>query len=153
MSQHAYDDRLDDDQVAANRVNEPVDAAPDGGDMDRGDMDRGEMDRTGMDRTGMDRGDMNGDDADSQMLFEDADAESFRERWQQVQSRFVDDPRGAVADADSLVSDVTQTLSTRFADQRSGLERQWSEGEDVQTEDLRQTMQRYRTLFERLLAA
>ena len=72
---------------------------------------------------------------------------------EQVQSRFVDDPRAAVADADSLVSDVTQSLTTRFAAQRSNLEQQWSEGEDAETEDLRQTMQRYRTLFERLLAA
>jgi len=92
-------------------------------------------------------------DGDSQLLFDQQDAMSFRERWEQVQSRFVDDPRAAVADADALVSDVTQSLTNRFADQRSGLEQQWSEGEDVETEDLRQTMQRYRTLFERLLAA
>jgi len=92
-------------------------------------------------------------DGDSQLLFDQQDAMSFRQRWEQVQSRFVDDPRAAVADADALVSDVTQSLTNRFADQRSGLEQQWSQGEDVQTEDLRQTMQRYRTLFERLLAA
>jgi len=92
-------------------------------------------------------------DGDSQLLFDQQDAMSFRERWEQVQSRFVDDPRAAVAEADALVSDVTQSLTNRFAEQRSGLERQWSQGEDVETEDLRQTMQRYRTLFERLLAA
>ena len=92
-------------------------------------------------------------DGDSQLLFDQQDAMSFRERWEQVQSRFVDDPREAVAEADNLVSDVTQSLASKFADQRSGLEQQWSKGEDVQTEDLRQTMQRYRTLFERLLAA
>ena len=92
-------------------------------------------------------------DGDSDLLFDERDAASFRQRWEQVQSRFVDDPRAAVADADSLVSDVTQSLTTRFADQRGGLEQQWSQGEDVQTEDLRQTMQRYRALFERLLAA
>jgi len=92
-------------------------------------------------------------DGDMQLLFDEQDATSFRERWEQVQSRFVDDPREAVAEADNLVSDVTQSLASKFADQRSGLEQQWSKGEDVQTEDLRQTMQRYRTLFERLLAA
>ena len=112
-------------------------------------------DRAFDDRPDDDRADDRMDEPDTTdaQLFEDTDAQSFRDRWQQVQSRFVDDPRGAVADADALVSDVTQTLTSRFADQRSGLERQWSEGEDVQTEDLRQTMQRYRTLFERLLAA
>jgi hypothetical protein len=92
-------------------------------------------------------------EGDTEMLFDGDDAVTFRERWQQVQSRFVDDPRGAVADADSLVSDVTQSLTSRFAEQRTGLEQQWSQGENVETEDLRQTMQRYRTLFERLLAA
>ena len=99
------------------------------------------------------RDDDNRTSGDSQLLFDQQDATSFRERWEQVQSRFVDDPRAAVADADALVSDVTQSLTNRFADQRSGLEQQWSQGEDVETEDLRQTMQRYRTLFERLLAA
>ena len=98
-------------------------------------------------------GSSSSNDADTDLLFDEQDATSFRERWEQVQSRFVDDPRAAVADADSLVSDVTQSLTTRFAAQRSNLEQQWSEGEDAETEDLRQTMQRYRTLFERLLAA
>ena len=93
------------------------------------------------------------DDEFDAELFDGQDAQVFRQRWQQVQSRFVDDPRGAVADADALVSDVTQTLSSRFAEQKTTLEQQWSAGDDVQTEDLRQTMQRYRTLFERLLAA
>lgn len=90
---------------------------------------------------------------DSQDLFAGDDAALFRERWQHVQSRFVDDPRGAVADADALVSDVTKSLASRFADQKTTLEQQWSKGDDAETEDLRQTMQRYRTLFERLLAA
>jgi len=129
MTEHAFDDRAFDDRAFDDR------AFDDRPDDDRADDRMDEPDTT-----------------DAQ-LFEDTDAQSFRDRWQQVQSRFVDDPRGAVADADALVSDVTQTLTSRFADQRSGLERQWSEGEDVQTEDLRQTMQRYRTLFERLLAA
>jgi hypothetical protein len=90
---------------------------------------------------------------DTQDLFAGEDATLFRERWQHVQSRFVDDPRGAVADADALVSDVTQSLTSRFAEQKTTLEQQWSKGDDAETEDLRQTMQRYRTLFERLLAA
>jgi hypothetical protein len=92
-------------------------------------------------------------DDDAELLFDGADATGFRERWQQVQSRFVDDPRGAVSDADALVDDVTRSLSRRFASQKTALEQRWSQGEDVETEDLRVTLQRYRALFERLLAA
>jgi hypothetical protein len=87
------------------------------------------------------------------LLFDADDAQSFRQRWEKVQSRFVDDPRAAVQDADALVSDVTQSLTSRFAEQKSSLEQRWTQGDDVQTEDLRVTLQRYRALFERLLAA
>jgi hypothetical protein len=44
-----------------------------------------------------------------------------------------------------------QSLTTSFTDERSRLERQWSQGEDVSTEDLRQALHRYRSFFERLL--
>ena len=37
-----------------------------------------------------------------------ADRSSFDTRWREVQARFVDDPRGAVTVADSLVTDVMQ---------------------------------------------
>ena len=40
--------------------------------------------------------------------------------------------------------------STRSA---SHLESQWSRGDDVSTEDLRVSLQRYHSFFERLLAA
>jgi hypothetical protein len=68
-----------------------------------------------------------------------------------VQAAFVDDPRAAVHQADALVVEVVQILTTSFTDERSRLERQWSEGEDVSTEDLRQALHRYRSFFERLL--
>jgi hypothetical protein len=40
-----------------------------------------------------------------------------------------------------------------FASERSQLERQWSEGQDVSTEDLRVALTGYRAFFDRLLAA
>ena len=40
-----------------------------------------------------------------------------------------------------------------FATERERLEQQWGRGEDVSTEDLRVTLQRYRGFFERLLSA
>jgi hypothetical protein len=86
-------------------------------------------------------------------LFDDDELGTFRSRWDEVQARFVDDPRGTVKEADALVNDVMQRLTQTFTDERSSLESQWTEGKDASTEDLRVAMQRYRSFFARLLAA
>ena len=39
-----------------------------------------------------------------------------------------------------------------LAAERTAMERQWSRGEDVSTEDMRLVLQRYRSFFNRLLA-
>ena len=80
-----------------------------------------------------------------------SDPESFRRRWESVQVGFVDDPRQAVGDADALVSSVIDDLAEGFRRQRQRLESRWSEGEDASTDDLRESFQRYRDFFERLL--
>jgi hypothetical protein len=77
----------------------------------------------------------------------------YRERWDDIQSRFVDDPRSSVEQADTLVLEVVQDLQTTFGSERSSLEAQWQSGEDVQTEDLRVALRRYRSFFDRLLSA
>ena len=69
-----------------------------------------------------------------------------------IQTRFVDEPRGAVEDADGLVATVMQHVAEGFADERERLEAQWGRGEDISTEDLRVALQRYRSFFQRLLA-
>ena len=66
--------------------------------------------------------------------------------------RFVDEPRGAVEDADALVATVMQKLAEGFAQERERLEAQWGRGEDISTEDLRIALQRYRSFFQRLLS-
>ena len=66
--------------------------------------------------------------------------------------RFVDEPRGAVEDADALVANVMQRLAEGFAQERERLEAQWGRGEDISTEDLRVALQRYRAFFQRLLS-
>jgi hypothetical protein len=86
-------------------------------------------------------------------LLDDADTTRFRDRWHELQTGFVDEPREAVANADELVAELMQQLAKRFSQERSALEGQWSRGEDVSTEDLRISLQRYRSFFERLLAA
>jgi hypothetical protein len=87
-----------------------------------------------------------------QTLFADGELTDLRSRWTEVQSAFVDDPRDCVHKADGLVADVVDRLTAGFAQARSGLEEQWSRGEQVSTEDLRIALQRYRDFFERLLA-
>lgn len=85
-------------------------------------------------------------------LFGDEASDDYRSRWSDVQSRFVDDPRDAVKEADALVADLMKDLARSFADERSRLEGQWSRGDDVSTEDLRVALQRYRSFFGRLLS-
>ena len=85
-------------------------------------------------------------------LFPANEARGFLDRWGEVQSRFVDDPKRAVHDGDALVAEVMQTLAASFARHKADLEGQWNTG-DAATDDLRQAFQRYRAFFQRLLSA
>lgn len=90
--------------------------------------------------------------------------------WRAVQTKFVDAPRDAVAEADRLVRDVMATLGYPMADfeQRAAdisvdhphVVRNYRAAHDIAardaagratTEDLRQAMVHYRSLFEDLL--
>jgi hypothetical protein len=84
-------------------------------------------------------------------LFAAQEGDRLRGEWESVQAAFVDDPRAAVQRANALVSEVVQNLTESFTTAQSRLEQQWSQGEDVSTEDLRQALHRYRSFFERLL--
>lgn len=87
-----------------------------------------------------------------QPLFDDGRSKELRDKWGALQARFVDEPRETVVAADSLVAELLQELAKSFNGARSSLEDQWSRGDDVSTEDLRLTLQRYRSFFERLLS-
>jgi|SRR5580704_3233544 hypothetical protein len=84
-------------------------------------------------------------------LFPDNELQNFRTRWDQVQTSFVDEPRHAVEQADSLVANVVTRIAEQFSAEREQLEKQWGRGDDVSTEDLRQALRRYRSFFDRLL--
>jgi hypothetical protein len=86
-------------------------------------------------------------------LLTSEDEEGFRTRWQEIQNRFVDDPREAVHDADGLVADVMQTLAATFSQHKQDLEGQWSQGEEADTENLRMALRKYRSFFNRLLSS
>src|SRR5579864_9388444 len=96
--------------------------------------------------------------------------ERYSKQWEAVQSRFVDSPKGAVAEADDLVSSVMKTrgypvsdFDQRAADisvdhprvvenYRSAHEIALRLGKDqTTTEDLRTAMIYYRSLFEKLV--
>lgn len=91
-------------------------------------------------------------DERSTPLFAAGPAESFRSRWLDIQTSFVDEPGRAVEQADRLVAEVMQQLAKTFADERSKLEPQLVQGEDISTEDLRMALRRYRSFFDRLLS-
>jgi hypothetical protein len=85
-------------------------------------------------------------------LFDQDELRDLRTRWDQVQTSFVDEPRHAVEQADTLVATVVKRIAEQFADEREKLEQQWHRGDDVSTEDLRQGLKRYRAFFDRLLS-
>lgn len=84
-------------------------------------------------------------------LFPDDELHNFRARWDQIQTSFVDEPRQAVEQADSLVANVVKRIAEQFAAEREQLEKQWDRGDSINTEDLRQALKRYRSFFDRLL--
>jgi len=84
-------------------------------------------------------------------LFSESEMGDFRSQWSKVQTGFVDEPRRTVEEADRLVAAVMQRLAEGFANERSGLEKQWESGDNVSTEDLRLALQRYRSFLDRLL--
>ncbi len=84
-------------------------------------------------------------------LFPENELQTLRTNWDRIQTGFVDEPRKAVEQADSLVASTMKRLADVFAQERSKLEEQWSRGDKVSTEDLRIALQRYRSFFHRLL--
>jgi len=100
----------------------------------------------------------------------EAARERYLDRWQAVQAQFVDDPRTAVASADSLIQSVmeergypVEDFEQRAADvsvdhphvvenyrQGHNLAKASADGSDS-TENLRQAMRHFRALFEELV--
>jgi len=85
-------------------------------------------------------------------LFDENEGRGFRARWDGIQTGFVDEPRTAVEQADTLVAEMMKRLAEVFANERASLEKQWSQGDKVSTEELRIALKRYRSFFERLLS-
>lgn len=84
-------------------------------------------------------------------LFSAADSEELWRRWDDIQLRFIEDPRAQVDEADRLVGDVLDQVRAYFDRQRRELREGWEQGEEVTTEQLRQVLQRYRSFLEQTL--
>jgi hypothetical protein len=85
-------------------------------------------------------------------LFSDDEAKEFRNRWDTIQGGFVDEPRSAFDQADSLVAGTMKRLAEIFAEERAKLEGQLDREESASTENLRLALRRYRSFFGRLLS-
>ncbi|MET0916032.1 MAG: hypothetical protein ABWY81_07510 [Jiangellaceae bacterium] len=76
-------------------------------------------------------------------------ADDLHTRWQELQLRFVDDPRGVVIEARSLVAEAVQSLTAALSDRQRDLDGLTSSNGD--TEQLRTALQRYRDFFDRVV--
>jgi hypothetical protein len=83
-------------------------------------------------------------------LFADQDAHTFRDRWRDVQLRFVDDPKAAADDAASLVDEAVDALAASLRSQKDTLN-DAAENTSNDTEQLRVRIRAYRDFLDRLL--
>ena len=78
--------------------------------------------------------------------------DELRSRWNAIQIEFVNEPRKSVEQADALVADALTRIEQMFTNNRTSLNEQWVNHQDISTEDLRIALQSYRSFFNRLLA-
>ncbi|HZU14750.1 MAG TPA: hypothetical protein VFB58_18080 [Chloroflexota bacterium] len=100
----------------------------------------------------------------------DEQRQSYSSQWQSIQAQFVDDPGAAVSGADVLISDVMKTMgyptgqaglredavSVQYPDVAENYRKahalaQRQENGQATTEDLREAMLLYRSLFDQLV--
>jgi hypothetical protein len=84
-------------------------------------------------------------------LLPDEDLGTYQQRWDELQVRFIDEPRQSVRQADDLVGEVTHKIAERFTYARNDFEQRWEGDNEPTTEELRQALQGYRNFFQRLV--
>ncbi|WP_433126793.1 hypothetical protein ACQPWW_28615 [Micromonospora sp. CA-240977] len=88
--------------------------------------------------------------AEPATLLDTDTAQGFRDRWRDVQLRFVDDPHAAAGEAQSLVEEAIQALSSALAAQKTTLGG-WQDAGSADTEQLRMAVRNYRDFLDRVL--
>ena len=73
---------------------------------------------------------------------------TYPERMRQIQLAFIDDPRKAALDADQLASELLQASADELAQRREELAAEPANGASPDTENLRQSVQRYRAFVD-----
>lgn len=79
--------------------------------------------------------------------------EELQHRWLVTQAQLLDDPRDAVREAGLLIGDAMQFVTSTFTDHRDRIEREWKNNDELDTDELRTIMRRYRNLFQYVLSA
>jgi hypothetical protein len=95
------------------------------------------------------------------------DAERFTAQWQEIQFRFVDDPRGSVTEAADIVAQVTAKMEAAIQERQRAIEERqhaiqeqqrslrgrWGEDTNADTEALRETLRMYKTFLDQLIGS
>lgn len=86
------------------------------------------------------------------------EAAEFRGQWQQIQFKFVDDPKASVTEAADVVARVSAALEAAIQERQRIIQEhqrtlrdRWSEGTNADTETLRETLRMYRGFLDQLL--
>jgi len=136
----------DRDRDPADRDRDPADRDPDAYDPDVAATDSD--DSIVQDATELKPGDV---EAEPVVTLMSADAaQGFRDRWRDVQLRFVDDPRAAAGEAQSLAEEAVDAMVSALTNHKNELG-SWQSAEAGDTEQLRVVVRRYRDLIDRLL--
>lgn len=81
----------------------------------------------------------------------DRDPAEVQARWRDLQSAFVDDPGEAVKQADGLVGEIVESLTSALSARTEELRERWEGAGEGDTERLRLALREYRSVLERLL--
>jgi hypothetical protein len=83
-------------------------------------------------------------------LWGDGYADGVRDRWRELQLRFVDDPQSVAGEAERVVDEAVAALTASVNARKQELGT-WRSGGGDDTEQLRAAVARYREFLDRLL--
>ncbi|GAA0742016.1 hypothetical protein Drose_28275 [Dactylosporangium roseum] len=83
-------------------------------------------------------------------LWADGAVDGLRERWRELQLRFIDDPRSVAGEADALVAEAVGSVTAALESQCRRLA-EWQRQDGDDTERLRAAVRQYRDFLDRLL--
>nr|BFE66387.1 hypothetical protein GCM10020063_109130 [Dactylosporangium thailandense] len=83
-------------------------------------------------------------------VWADGAVDGLRDRWRELQLRFIDDPRSVADEADALVGEAVETITNALQAQRRDLAN-WQNEPGDDTERLRAAVRGYRDYLDRLL--